>query len=62
MMFPGRDWQEATPESQEVDATKLKLAVDYLEKNVGQDGVKRLALVRKRFAPLLQTYDNTGKH
>ena len=30
MVFPGRAWVEATPESQGVDAAKLLAAVDYL--------------------------------
>ena len=37
-VFPGRDWQEATPESQGVDSAKLKAAADAL-------GVKQLVIV-----------------
>jgi len=47
MTYPARDWEEATPDSQAVNAAKLTLAVKYLENNVGRDGVKRLAIVRR---------------
>jgi CubicO group peptidase (beta-lactamase class C family) len=46
MTFPGKQWEEATPESQGVDASKLAAAVDYLEEHSGSDGVKRLVVVR----------------
>jgi len=46
MVFPGADWEEATPESQGVDSTKLNAAVRYLERNVGRDGVKELIIIR----------------
>jgi CubicO group peptidase (beta-lactamase class C family) len=46
MVFPGRAWEEATPESQGVDSAKLHAAVDYLREHAGRDGVKRLVIVR----------------
>ena len=46
MVFPGKSWQEATPQSQGVDPAKLAAAVAYLQKNSGRDGVKELVIVR----------------
>lgn len=46
MVFPGADWEEATPESQCVDSIKLHAAVDYLREHSGDNGVKRLIIVR----------------
>ena len=45
-VFPDKEWQQATPESQGVDATKLQAAVDLLEKTIGKDGVHELAIIR----------------
>ncbi len=44
--FPGVAWEQATPESQSVDATRLKVAVDYLREHSGSNGVNRLIIVR----------------
>jgi CubicO group peptidase (beta-lactamase class C family) len=49
MVFPGAAWHEATPQSQNVDPTKLASAVDYLRDHVGSDGVKRLVIVRNGY-------------
>jgi CubicO group peptidase (beta-lactamase class C family) len=46
MAFPGEHWQEAGPESQGVDSTKLNVAVSYLRDNSGADGVKELVIIR----------------
>ena len=46
MVFPGSQWQVATPESQHVDSKKLASAVDYLEAHAGSNGVKRMVIVR----------------
>ena len=46
MVFPGATWDEATPESQGVDAARLEAAVDYLQSHSGRNGVKRLVVVR----------------
>lgn len=45
-VFPGKDWEVATPESQGVDPAKLNQAVALLEQTVGKDGVHELAIVR----------------
>ena len=46
MIFPGREWQQASPESQGVDSAKLQAAVEYLREAAGQQGVKRMVIVR----------------
>jgi CubicO group peptidase (beta-lactamase class C family) len=46
MIFPGSDWEEAPPESQDVDPAKLDAAVRYLAQNSGRDGVNELVVVR----------------
>ncbi|MSU49119.1 MAG: hypothetical protein EXS37_08560 [Opitutus sp.] len=45
-VFPGKDWEIATPESQGVDAAKLQVAVAHLEKTIGKDGVRELVVIR----------------
>ncbi len=49
MVFPGKDWQEATPESQGIDSAKLNAAVSYLKKNSGRDGVNELVIIRNGY-------------
>jgi CubicO group peptidase (beta-lactamase class C family) len=46
MAFPGAAWEQAAPESQNVDSAKLQAAVDYLREHSGSNGVKRLIIVR----------------
>lgn len=46
MVFPGRDWAVATPESLGVDGAKLKEAVAWLDTQSQPDGAKALAIVR----------------
>ena len=46
MIFPGKSWPEATPESQQVDSQKLAQAVIVLEEAAGSNGVKRMVIVR----------------
>lgn len=46
MIFPEEHWQEAKPEAQGVDSTKLQAAVSYLKDNSGSDGVKELVIIR----------------
>ena len=46
LIFPGREWEQASPESQGVDAVKLKAAVDYLREAAGKEGVQRMVIVR----------------
>ena len=46
MAFPGKDWEETTPASQGVAPDKLRAAIEYLERQSGAEGVKRLVIVR----------------
>ena len=46
MTFPEEYWQEAKPEAQGVDSTKLQAAVSYLKENSGSDGIKELVIIR----------------
>lgn len=46
IVFPGRDWIEAAPETQEIDSKKLGEAVRYLEAHSGRNGVSELLVVR----------------
>jgi CubicO group peptidase (beta-lactamase class C family) len=48
-VFPGKDWEEATPESQGVDGMKLAAAVEYLRENSGPDGVSQLVIIRNGY-------------
>ena len=45
-VFPGTDWQEATPESQGVNSGKLKEAVELLAGTVGKDRARELVVIR----------------
>ena len=68
MAFPGKDWKEATPESQGIDSTRLNAAVSYLKNNVerassplkhGQDGrahdgVKELLIIRNGYMVIVR--------
>jgi len=46
VVFPGKQWLQATPESQGVDSAKLEAAVEYLRQNSGPNGVNELVIVR----------------
>ncbi|MBN1851575.1 MAG: serine hydrolase [Pirellulales bacterium] len=47
MVFPGTEWQEATPESVFLDSTTLTAAVDYLRTNTPfGGGVDELVIIR----------------
>jgi len=59
MVFPGKEWEEARPESEGVDSAKLARAVDYLKANAGSDGVRELAIVRN--GRLIWKGDNIDK-
>jgi len=48
-VFPGQNWQEAAPDSQGVDAARLKAAVDYMDANFGEQGARELAIVRNGY-------------
>lgn len=45
-VFPGRDWAQATPESQGLDPARLKTAVELLDKTIGSDGARELVIIR----------------
>ncbi len=45
-VFPEKDWQEVSPESQGVDPAKLKAAIDYMDASFGAEGAKQLVIVR----------------
>jgi predicted amidohydrolase/CubicO group peptidase (beta-lactamase class C family) len=45
-VFPGADWERATPESQGMDPALLAEAVEYLRQSAGRDGVDELVIVR----------------
>ncbi len=49
MIFPGREWQEASPASQGLDPEGLRGAIDYLERHAGQDGARELVIVRNGY-------------
>jgi CubicO group peptidase (beta-lactamase class C family) len=59
MVFPGEQWQEATPESQGVDSGKLEAAVSYLKNHSGSDGVRELVVIRN--GRLIWKGDNIDK-
>jgi len=46
MVFPGSDWQHATPESEGVNSSRLTDAVEYFKAHSGRDGVRELIIVR----------------
>ena len=48
-VFPGAQWQEATPKSQGVDSDKLAAAVQYLSENSGPNGIKELVIIRNGY-------------
>jgi CubicO group peptidase (beta-lactamase class C family) len=45
-VFPAKDWPQASPESQGLDSSLLKTAVEYLRENSGPDGVNELVIIR----------------
>ncbi len=50
MVFPGKEWQEATPESQGVDSAKLSAAIAYLADQLRDyGGAGTAAVVRNGF-------------
>ena len=46
MAFPGKQWEEAAPDAQAVDAAKLDAAANFLREHSGRDGVSELVIVR----------------
>lgn len=59
MTFPGKQWEEATPESQGIDRARLAAAVEFLKANSGSDGVRELVVVRN--GRLIWKGDNIDK-
>ncbi|MCP4258406.1 MAG: serine hydrolase [Planctomycetes bacterium] len=49
MTFPYKDWQEMTPESQNIDSDRFNAAISYLKNNTGQDGVNELVIIRNGY-------------
>jgi CubicO group peptidase (beta-lactamase class C family) len=49
MTFPGRDWEQVSPESQNIDSARLNDAVSYLKDNTGRDGVNELVIIRNGY-------------
>ncbi len=45
-VFPGKQWEQAPPQTQHVDPKKLQAAVTYLEQHAGSSGVRRMVIVR----------------
>jgi CubicO group peptidase (beta-lactamase class C family) len=48
-VFPGKQWQQAEPESQGVDSAKLDEAVSYLKSHSGHDGITELVIIRNGY-------------
>ncbi len=46
IVFPTRDWEEATPESQGVSSAELQKAIDYLDAHAGPDGAEEMVIIR----------------
>lgn len=44
--FPGEEWTQSAPEEQGLDEARLQAAVNFLEANAGEDGVRELMIVR----------------
>jgi CubicO group peptidase (beta-lactamase class C family) len=48
-VFPGADWEEKTPESQNLDSAKLGVALKYLAGVCGKDGTRRAVIIRNGY-------------
>ncbi len=50
MVFPGSEWEEATPESQGLDSAKLDEALNYMSSFIrGKEGVTRTVVIRNGY-------------
>lgn len=49
MVFPGRDWEIRSPESQGVDSVKLNKAMNYLGAKAGGAGVSEAVVIRNGY-------------
>ncbi|MHB8897561.1 MAG: serine hydrolase [Thermoguttaceae bacterium] len=45
-VFPAKEWEVATPQSQGLDGAKLEAAIEYLREAAGKEGVRRMVVVR----------------
>jgi CubicO group peptidase (beta-lactamase class C family) len=51
MVFPGKDWVQASPESQGIKPAKLKAAIDYLDRSLSEyGGARTVFIVRNGYA------------
>ena len=48
-VFPGKEWEERTPESQGIDSGKLEEALKQLENMSGADGIKEVVVIRNGY-------------
>lgn len=49
-IYPGREWQEASPESQQVDPEKLSMAIGYLKDKLDSTGgINTLVIIRNGY-------------
>lgn len=48
-VFPGKEWEVRTPESQGVDSEKLDEALKILENMSGSDGIKEVVVIRNGY-------------
>jgi CubicO group peptidase (beta-lactamase class C family) len=60
-VFPGKKWENATPESQGVDSVLLANAIDFLESLPGEDGSTELVIVRNGYV-IWQGSNVNNKH
>lgn len=44
-VFPGEEWQTASPEEQGIDPNRLNRAIQYLKDHSGKDGVAELVII-----------------
>jgi CubicO group peptidase (beta-lactamase class C family) len=47
MVFPGTTWEVVSPESENVNSTKLQEAIRHLQANTGRDGSRELVILRR---------------
>ena len=51
LIFPGKDWAQATPESQGIDSARLRVALDYLARSLAEHGgADTVFIVRNGYA------------
>jgi CubicO group peptidase (beta-lactamase class C family) len=49
VVFPGKDWQEATPESQGIDGARLEEAMAYIEEISKEQGNRQSLVIRNGY-------------